>query len=90
MNGPAVWAMTLIARHWQRRTSNWAQAPIASAPARATIRAPLSRTAAISARLAAMLWSRVMTSQPWRVTSEIQAVSGTDVEVTGQLGRVRL
>lgn len=36
-------------RHWHRSTSNWAKVPIASSAARLIMRAPLARTASISA-----------------------------------------
>jgi hypothetical protein len=55
-----------MARHWHSKTSSCAHVPIAAEPARQIIRAPLSRTAAISARLFAMFASLLTISHPER------------------------
>lgn len=90
MNGPDSLSRASTRRHCVSRTSSWAQVPIASRPARATMRAPLSRTAAISARFTAMLLSRVMISQSRRVTSGIQPGSNVAGEAIGHASRRRL
>jgi hypothetical protein len=56
-------------------TSIWARRSVASSAARFTIRAPLERTASISARWSWMRWSRVMMSHSWRAVWGIQTAS---------------
>ena len=82
-DGNAQGRWTLIAGNSH---SSWSKVLRASLAAKATIRAELSRTAAISARLTAMLASRVMINQPRSVTSGIQSRSRTFGDSIGQGG----
>jgi hypothetical protein len=72
------------------KTSSWAQTPVASRLASAIMRAPLSRTAAISARRCWIRLSRVTISHPRAATIGIQASSVVAGVATGEGGRSRL
>src|SRR6266705_4834187 len=71
MNGPGCSKRRSMARHWFITISSWSQVFFASLPARAIMRALLSRTASISALWSWMWPSLVMISHPWRAVSGI-------------------
>jgi hypothetical protein len=89
MNGPGSSRSVSIERQRVISTSSWAHVPTASLPASVTMRAPDSRTAAISAWLTAMFESRVMMSHPLAAVCGIHTVSGVCGRVIGQAGRCR-
>ena len=80
MKGPFSSSRVLMRRHWHMMTSIWPKRSVASSATRLTMRAPLERTASISARCSWMRRSRVMMSHSWR------AVSGSRRVERGRVG----
>ena len=79
-----------MSRHRVMNTSSWPHFVLASRWLRATIFAPLSRTALISFRFSMILLSRVMISHPLAATTGIQSSSSASGLAIGQGGRCRL